>query len=189
MSSWNYTLNRNSANKNLFRVIASDRDSGDNSLINYFIPTISVPYFIINQSTGMIQIRDDIQISSLNISRFPIRFQVFAQDLGTPRLRSNETVDVTIYFDSSTNPPAAQWIGQDYANIQMTISEKFFETNLNKLITQSNSNFNGSYFYQLSSGITQTMSIKSPFGEYIPFRHDILSINNNIYSSGIYVIR
>ena len=36
-SSWNYTLNRYSNNKNLFRIIAFDRDSGDNSIINYFI--------------------------------------------------------------------------------------------------------------------------------------------------------
>jgi hypothetical protein len=190
MSSWNYTINRYSNNKNLFCVIASDRDSGDNSVINYFIPTISVPYFIINQTTGMIQIRDNVQISDFNITLFPIRFQVFAQDRGIPSLRSTETVSVTIYFDNNINPPLAEWIGQGYENIQMFISEKFYEINSNKLIIQSSCNlFNGSYFYLFSSTITSQMIIKSPFTESIPFRSDLLSSNNNIYSSGIYVNR
>jgi hypothetical protein len=124
-SSWNYTLNRYSNNKNLFRIIAFDRDSGDNSIINYFISTNNVLYFIINQTTGMIQIRDNVQISNFNQTLFPIEFRVFAEDLGYPRLRSNETVKVTIYFNNNTCCPLARWIGQDYDNIEMRISEKF----------------------------------------------------------------
>ena len=74
MSSWNYTIYRNFVNRNLFRIIAFDRDSGINSIINYYIPTINVPYFTIDKLTGMIYIRDNIQIIDFNINLFPIKF-------------------------------------------------------------------------------------------------------------------
>ena len=156
-------------------------------MIDYFIPTISIPYFIINQTTGMIQRIQEI--TNFDLTLFPIRFQVFAQDRGIPPLRSVETVDVTIYYDYSTSPPVAQWIGQSYENIQMSISEKFFELNFTKSITQSSSSFNGSYFYRLASNITLEMILKNPFNESIPFRTGLLSSNNHLYSSGIYVTR
>jgi hypothetical protein len=194
MSSWNYTIYRsvyeNSMNKNLFRIIASDADSGRNALINYYIRTTNVYYFIIDRTTGMIKIRDDIQISDFDINRFPIQFEVYAQDLGIPPLLSNGSVTVTIYFDNSANRPPAQWVDRRYEDVQISILEKFYELNQNRVpISDANSHFNGSFIYQFSTQMSREMIVTSPFNEYIPFRHIILTNNNDLYSSGIIVTR
>lgn len=195
MTSWNYTIYRSTfdiTNKKLLRVIAFDPDSGTNGVINYFIGTADVPYFSINLITGAITFASNIHgLASLNISRFPITFSVYARDLGTPSLFSKNTATVTIYFDSSDKLPEARWLDTRYEELNILISEKFYETYPNKPIFDTSQDFNGSIMYELTSETSSVMTVTNVFSndKYMPFRTIPVVRDGRIFTSGIIVTR
>ncbi len=138
MTSWNYTIYRstfgNSPSSRFLRIIASDADSGYNGMINYYIGTINVPYFTINQTTGTIIFRSGVTITDLQVSQFPITFQVYAQDLGTPPRISEANATVTIYYNNGNDPPPARWLDPRYEVLNFPIIEKYYETYGNRPI-------------------------------------------------------
>lgn len=181
----------NSSNRQFLRVMASDADSGVNGLINYYIGTIDVPYFSINRTTGTIILRDDISsLSSLNTSRFPIRFQVYAQDRGVSPLFSSNNATVTINYSENDEVQAATWLDPSYEDLNVLITEKFYELYPHQPIHEE-SGFNGSIFYSLTSNISSLMTVSSPFilnGE-LPFRDTRVTRIDRVCKSGITVTR
>jgi hypothetical protein len=195
MTSWNYTIYRstfgNSNSSRFLRIIASDADSGSNGMINYYIGTINVPYFTINETTGTIILRNTVPgLFSLDIGRFPITFQVYAQDRGTPPRTSEANATVTIYYNNGNDPPPARWLDPRYEELNFPILEKFYEIFGNRPIFNESVNFNGTIIYQLTSQTSSIMTVSSPFpNTYIPFNDVSVSRNGNIFSSGIVVTR
>ncbi|CAF0991670.1 unnamed protein product [Rotaria sp. Silwood1] len=193
MTSWNYIIYRSSMNKTntrFLRIIASDADSGLNGMINYYIGTAHVPYFSIIRTTGTIILRSDIfGISYLNMSYFPITFYVYAQDRGTPPLMSKNNATVTIYLNDSDDPPAARWLDTRYEELNISITEKFYENYRNQPIFDYNYGFNGSIIYELTSQTSSIMTVSSPFldNTNIPFRDIPVVRNGRIFRSGITV--
>ncbi|CAF3932970.1 unnamed protein product, partial [Rotaria sp. Silwood1] len=193
MTSWNYTIYRsafgNSNNARFLRIIASDADSGLNGMINYFIGTINVPYFTINQTTGTIILRDNVPgVFSLDVNQFPITFQVYAQDRGSPPRVSEANATVTIYYNNGNDPPPARWSDPRYEELNFPIIEKYYEIYRNQPIFNLSYGFNGTIIYQLTSQTSSIMTVRSPFpNTYIPFSDVPVSRNGNIFSSGIVV--
>jgi hypothetical protein len=194
MTSWNYTIyssSINTSNTTSLRIIASDADSGLNGMINYYIGTPDVPYFSINLTSGMIILRHGISgLASLNISRFPITFQVYAQDRGTPPLFSRNNATVTIYYSDNANPSPAKWLNEIYEELNILITERFYEDYPNQPI-RDDSGFNGSIFYELPSQTSSIMTVSSPFfrDTELPFRDTHVERNGRIFKSGIAVTR
>ena len=195
MTSWNYTIYRstfgNSNSSRFLRIIASDADSGANGVINYFIGTVGVRYFTISRTTGTIILRDDVAgIFSLDVSQFPISFQVYAQDSGSPPRTSEANATVTIYYNNGNDPPPARWLDPRYEELSFSIIEKFYETYGNRPIFNDALGFNGTIIYQLTSQTSSIMTVSSPFpNTYTPFSDVSVSRNGNIFSSGIVVTR
>ncbi|CAF2958903.1 unnamed protein product [Rotaria sp. Silwood2] len=193
MTSWNYTIYRsafgNSNSARFLRIIASDADSGSNGMINYYIGTINVPYFTINQTTGTIILRDNVLgVFSLDVNQFPIRFQVYAQDRGSPPRISEANATVTIYYNNGNDPPPARWSDPRYEELNFPIIEKYYEIYRNIPIFNTSYGFNGSIFYQITSLTSSIMTVSSPFpNTYIPFSDVSVSRNGNTFSSGIVV--
>ncbi|CAF3869414.1 unnamed protein product [Adineta steineri] len=194
MTNWNYTIYRstvgNSNNSARFlRIIASDADSGLNGQINYYIGTISVPYFTINQTTGTIILRSDVPgIYNLSVSQFPITFQVYAQDRGTPPRISEANATVTIYYNNGNDPPPARWLDPAYEELNFPIIEKYYETYGNQPIFNTSYGFNGTISYLLTSLTSSIMTVSSPFpNTYIPFSDVGVSRNGYTFNSGIVV--
>jgi hypothetical protein len=195
MTLWNYTIYRstfeNSATSYLLRIIASDADSGLNGMINYFIGTVNIPYFTINQTTGTIIFRRGVAITDLQISQFPITFQVYAQDRGSPPQMSQTNATVTIYYNDGNDLLPARWLDAHYKELNFPIIEKYYETYGNRPIFNNSYNFNGSIIYQLTSQTSSSfmsVSSSSPNTD-IPFRGVSISRNGNIFSNGIVVTR
>jgi len=194
MASWNYTIYRSSINpstREFLRIIASDADSESNNMINYYIGTPDVPYFAINRTTGRIILRSDTNLASLNSSRFPIKFQVYAQDRGVPPLLSKNNATVTIDYSDGNDPSPARWLDSSYEDLNIRISEKFYEAYRNEPIREKNG-FNGSIFYELTSQTSSIMTISSPFfyNTDLPFRDiRIERIGTMIFKSGIALTR
>jgi hypothetical protein len=194
MTVWNYTIYRsafgNSANARFFRIIASDADSGPSGMINYYIGTVNVPYFTINQTTGTIILRSGITIADLQVSQFPITFQVYAQDNGTPPLLSQTNATVTIYYNNGNASPPARWLDSMYEELNFPILEKYYELYGSQPIFNNSYGFNGTILYQLTSQASSIMTVTSPFPyTNIPFTDQPVSKNGNIFSSGIVVTR
>lgn len=194
MNSWNYTIYRstvgNSANPRFLRIIASDADSGLNGMINYFIGERPLPlYFAINQTTGTIILESSVVgMFNVDVSKFPIRFQVYAQDRGSPPRISETNATVTIYFNNGNDPPPARWLDPRYEELNFPIIEKFYETYPNRLIFNDSYGFNGTIAYQIASQTSSIMTVSSPFpNTFIPFSDFAVSRNGNISSSGIIV--
>ncbi len=193
MTSWNYTIYRSAVGNNgsrFLRIIASDADSGLSGMVSYYIGTISVPYFAINQTTGTIIFRPGITIADLQVSQFPITFQVYAQDLGSPPRISQANATVTIYYNNGNDAPPARWLDPRYEELNFPILEKYYETNGTQPISNIAYGFNGTILYQLTSQTSSIMTVSSPFpNTYIPFSDVSVSKNGNIFSSGIIVTR
>ncbi|CAF3111050.1 unnamed protein product [Rotaria sp. Silwood2] len=193
MTSWNYTIYRSSiitTNTRLLRIIASDADSGVNGMINYYIGTASVPYFSINRTTGTITLRNNVfGLAYLNATRFPITFYVYAQDCGTPRLISKNNATVTIYFNDGDDPPAARWLDTHYEELNISITEKFYENYRNQPIFDNDYGFNGSIMYELTSQTSSIMTVSSSCldNTNIPFRDMPVVRDGRIFRSGITV--
>jgi hypothetical protein len=194
MTSWNYTIYPsfiNTPNTQLLRIIAFDADSNSNGMINYYIGTVNVPYFSINRTTGAINLRCDIpSLTCLNISHFPIKFEVYAQDHGTPPLFSINNATVTIYYSNIDDPPPARWLDSSYEELKISITEKFYENYPNQAIYEVNG-FNGSIFYELTSQTSSIMTVSSPFFHNIdlPFHDTPVARVGRIFKSGIAVTR
>ena len=155
MNSWNYTIYRsafgNSNNARFLRIIAYDADSGLSGMINYYIGTINVPYFTINQTTGTIILRNNVPgVYSLDINQFPITFQVYAQDRGSPPRISETNAMVTIYYNKGNNPPPARWLDPRYEELNFPILEKYYEIYSTLPIFNNSFGFNGSIIYQIN---------------------------------------
>ncbi len=195
MTNWNYTIYRStveySNSRRFLRIIASDADSGSNGMINYYIGTVNVPYFTINQTTGTIILQDSVPgINSLSASLFPITFQVYAQDRGTPRRISETNSTVTIYYNNGTDLPPARWVNPVYEELNFPIIEKYYEIYGNRPIFNNSYGFNGTISYLLTSLTPSVMTVNSPFpNTSIPFSGVSLSSNGNIFSNGIVVTR
>jgi hypothetical protein len=195
MTSWNYTIYRslygNSNTARFLRIIASDADSGLSGMINYYIGTVNVPYFTINQTTGTIILRNTVPgVYSLDINQFPITFQVYAQDRGSPSRTSEANATVTIYYNNGNDPPPARWLDPIYEELNFPIIEKYYETYGNRPIFNTSYGFNGTILYQLTSQTSSIMTVSSPFpNTYIPFSDVPVSRNGYIFSSGIVVTR
>ena len=194
MTSWNYTIYRstvgNSNNPRFLRIIASDADSGANGMINYFIGSLPMPpYFAINQTTGTIILQSSVVgMFNVDVTRFPITFQVYAQDRGSPPRTSQSNATVTIYFNNGNDPPPARWLDPNYDELNFPIIEKFYETYPNQLIFNNSYNFNGTISYQIASQTSSIMTVSSPFpNTRIPFIDAPVTRNGNISSSGIIV--
>lgn len=194
MTSWNYTIYRstvgNSNTARFLRIIASDADSGLNGVINYYIGTINVPYFTINQTTGTIILRSNVAITDLNVTQFPITFQVYAQDLGSPPRISEANATVTIYYNNGNDAPPARWLDPRYEELNFPIIEKYYETYVDQPIFNNSYGFNGTILYQLTSLASSILTVSSPFpNTYIPFGDVPVTKNGNVFSSGIVVTR
>lgn len=196
MPFWNYTIYRsaflNTVSPRFLRIIAYDADSGANGAIDYHIATPKIPYFTIDRLTGTIRLQQFIAgITSLNASYFPITFEVFAEDRGTPAKRSERYANVTIYYDASAAPPPARWLDPRYEELDISIPEKFYEDYPNRNIFDLGASFNGSIIYQLASSASSLMTVQSPFSHDndAPFRDAQLIKNGQVFSSGIVVTR
>lgn len=197
MSVWNLTIYRstlisNPMHQRLLRLIASDADSGLSGTVNYFISTSGIPYFNIHPSTGTIQFQSHIKnISDLDEKRFPIVFQVYAKDLGEPYQISRQNATVIINYDTVADPSVAQWLDQRYEELNISISERFYEKYPNHAIFDSDSDFNGSIMYHLSSSESSLMIVNSPYPHEtnIPFRDAPVIKNGQVFSGGIVVTR
>ncbi|CAF1053785.1 unnamed protein product [Adineta ricciae] len=193
MTNWNYTIYRstagNSNSARFLRIIASDADSGVNGQINYYIGTVGVPYFTINQTTGTVILRSSVPgIYNLSVSLFPITFQVYAQDSGTPPRTSETNATVTIYYNNGNDPPPARWVDPAYEELNFPIIEKYYETYGDRPIFNPSYGFNGTISYILTSTISSIMTVSSPFpNTYIPFSDVFVSKSGNVSSSGIVV--
>lgn len=195
MPSWNYTIYRsaygNSNNARFLRIIASDADSGDNGKINYYIGANSNPYFTINQTTGTIILSSSVGgVYNLDVNRFPITFQVYAQDRGSPPRISETNATVIMYYNNGNDPPPARWLDPRYEELNFPIIEKYYETYGNRPIFNNNYGFNGTIIYQLTSQTSSIMTINSPFPNMFPPFSDVPVVRNgNLFSSGIVVTR
>lgn len=192
MTQWNYTIYRttfgNTANPRFLRIIASDADSGQNGVINYFIGTIGVQYFTINQTTGTILLQSGVSITDLLVNRFPITFQVYAQDQGSPRRISAANATVTIYFNNGNDQQPARWLDTRYEELNFPIIEKYYETYRNRPIFNDSFGFNGTILYIITSGPSSIMTVSSPFpNTMIPFSDLPVTRIGNVSSSGIVV--
>ncbi len=190
MPSWNYTI-YSSSNNRFLRIIAFDADSDSNGRINYYIGTRDVPYFSIERETGIIMLRDDTaNIASLNISRFPIKFEVYAQDLGRPPRSSANNATVTIYYSNNGGPVPARWLDNSDKELHINISEKFYELYPNQPISQ-NGVYNGSIYYESTSNIHSPVIVKSPFSYYtdLPFSATYPIQNGIQFRSDIIITR
>jgi hypothetical protein len=193
MTFWNYTIYRsafgNSNNSQFLRIIASDADSGPYGVISYYIGTISVPYFTINQTTGTIILRSNVPgVYSLDVTQFPITFQVYAQDHGVPPRISATNATVTIYYNNGNEPPPARWLDPSYEELNFPIIEKYYETFGSTPIFNNSYGFNGTILYQLTSQTSSILTVTSPFPyTMIPFSDVPVTKNGNIFSSGIVV--
>jgi len=186
---WNYTIYKSTyqtvSNPHFLRIIASDADAGDNGQIDYFIGTLSVPYFTINQTTGMIILRSTTTINDLQSTIFPITFQIYALDRGSPRLLSPLNATVVIYFNNNTVQPAT-WYDPIYGELNFRIIEKFYETYRNRSIFSTLDNFNGTIFYTTTTSQSVIMSVYSPFSNTnIPFTATSVINTGNTFSVGI----
>jgi len=193
MTNWNYTIYRstvgNSNSARFLRIIASDADSGLSGVINYYIGTVNVPYFAINQTTGTIILQDSVAgIYNLNVSLFPITFQVYAVDRGTPPLISQTNATVTIYYNNGNEAPPARWLDPAYEELNFPIIEKYYEIYGNTPVFNNSYGFNGTISYQLTSLTSSIMTVTSPFPyTMIPFSDEPVTRNGNVFSSGIVV--
>jgi hypothetical protein len=192
MTFWNYTIYRstvgNSNSARFLRIIASDADSGLSGTIYYYIGTVNVPYFTINQTTGTIILRSGVAITDLNVTYFPITFQVYAQDLGSPPRISQANATVTIYYNNGNEAPPARWLDPSYEELNFPIIEKYYETYGDQPIFNNSYGFNGTILYQLTSQTSSIMTVTSPFpNTMIPFSDLPVTKNGNIFSSGIVV--
>jgi hypothetical protein len=195
MTNWNYTIYRsafgNANNARFLRIIASDADSGSNGMINYFISTVNVPYFTIEQSTGTIVLRNTVPgLFSLDIRQFPITFRVYAQDRGSPPRVSTTNATVTIYYNDGNTPPPARWSNSLYEELNFSIREKYYETNRNRPVFNDSIGFDGRIIYQLMSQTSSIMTVSSPFPNMlIPFSDVPVTREGNVFTSGIVVTR
>jgi hypothetical protein len=195
MTFWNYTIYpstfANSNSSHFLRLIASDADSGPYGMISYYIGTVNVPYFTINQTTGTIILRSNVPgIYSLDVNQFPITFQVYAQDHGIPPRMSTTNATVTIYYNNGNEPPPARWLDPRYEELNFPIIEKYYETYGNRPIFNDSYGFNGTIFYQLTSQTSSIMAVSSPFpNTYVRFINVPVSQNGNIFRSGITVTK
>lgn len=190
MTNWNYTIYRSSlnvSNPQFLRVIASDADSDFNGMIDYYISTSNVPYFAINRTTGTIILRNEIRnLSDIDFNRFPIIFNVYAQDRGSPSLISRNNATITINYSDRNESPPARWLNSNYEDLNIVLQEKFYEMSPHQPIYDTNG-FNGSIFYELSSDISSIMTVSSPFflNTELPFRDSRVEKYGRIFKSGI----
>ncbi len=195
MTSWNYTIYRsafgNSNNARFLRIIASDADSGLNGMINYYIMATNVPYFTINQTTGTIILRSNIPgVFSLDVTQFPITFQVYAQDRGSPPRTSEINATVTMNYNNGNDPPPARWLDPLYEELNFSILEKYYEIYSTLPIFNNSFGFNGSIIYQITSDKSSIMTVSSPFPNInIPFSDAKLQRNGNLFIGGIDITR
>lgn len=193
MTLWNYTIYRttfgNTANPRFLRIIASDADSGQNGVINYFIGTIGVPYFTINQTTGTILLQSGVAIADLVVTRFPITFQVYAQDQGSPRRISAANATVTIYYNNGNAQQPARWLDSRYEELNFPIIEKYYENFRNRPIFNDSFGFNGTILYTITSETSSSiLTVNSPFPDtMIPFSDLPSTRIGNVFASGIIV--
>jgi hypothetical protein len=188
MRSWNFTITRNTTR--FLRIIASDADSDVNGMIDYYMST-NVSYFTINQTTGTIMLRSSIPgIASLNVSHFPITFEVYAQDRGTPPRISERNATVTIYYNANGESPQATWLYPHYEELNIMITERFYEQFPDEPIFDNSTGFNGSIYYSLTSQ-TSIMTVCSAFldNKTIPFRDVPVIKEGERFQSGITVTR
>lgn len=194
MTSWSSTIYKSLPgrfNRRILRIIAVDADSGSNGQLNYYLGSVNVPYFHIERDTGIIILeKDPADFSSSDISRFPIEFHVYAQDRGaSPRLSKNNAT-VTIFYSESNDLIMAQWIGPNYDEFHLNISEKFYELHPNQPISQEGV-FDRTIAYELTSSIPSILTVNSPFSRMIqlPFRDTPIVRNGTRLTSGILVTR
>lgn len=196
MQSWKTTIGRSSSaggfNPQILRLIAFDPDSNGNGEINYYIGTRSVPYVHIEQRTGMIILEQDpATFSNSDISRFPIEFEVYAQDRGKSPKFSKNNATVTISYSNNSNPNMARWVNPNNEELRINIREKFYEIYPNRPVFQENV-FNGVISYELNSQIPSILTVSSPFSRatYLPPFSDLPTMKNGTrLTSGILVTR
>jgi hypothetical protein len=189
MTSWNFTITRTTTR--FLRIIAADADSGSNGMIDYYIGTFNVPYFSINRTTGTIMLRSSVPgLGSLDASLFPITFVVYAQDRGSPPKISDNNATVNIYYKDGDEPLQAKWLDTSYEELNITITEKFYETHTNSPIFDISTGFNGSIYYNLTSQ-TSIMTVCSAYlnNKMIPFRDVQVEKVGEAFKSGIAVTR
>ena len=153
-------------------------------MINYYIGTLNVPYFTINQTTGTSIVQSSVLgIFSLDVNLFPITFQVDAQDLGSPPQISKVNATMTIYFNNGDTALPARWLNPIYEELN-------FPTHLGEILRtlRQSAGFNGTILSQLSSQTSFILTVNRPFvNTYIPFSDLPMSRNGHIFSSAIVV--
>ncbi|CAF2072701.1 unnamed protein product [Rotaria magnacalcarata] len=187
ITQWNITI-YNASNPALIRIIAYDADLGTSGTVDYYIGTLNVPYFTINQTTGAIIYRAGVTFSNLNTTLFPVQFTVFAQDRGIPPRISPVNATITLYLDTSNVIHPAVWLNPTSGELNIVISEEFFAMYPMRPVFDNNRNFNGSIIYQLNLQSPSLMIVSNPFpSTSMPFSAITPTTNNNIFTSGISV--
>uniref|UniRef100_A0A673KQY0 Cadherin domain-containing protein n=1 Tax=Sinocyclocheilus rhinocerous TaxID=307959 RepID=A0A673KQY0_9TELE len=100
-----YVMENNAPGKYLFSVSASDKDTGENSVVSYQIwrdglRSLYASFININSENGEMYALKSFDFETVKM----FQFQVVATDSGTPSLSSNVTVNVFI-LDQNDNVP------------------------------------------------------------------------------------
>ncbi|CAF1025815.1 unnamed protein product [Rotaria sordida] len=184
---WNQTI-YSTTGSTVMRVIATDLDAGVSGMINYFMVSSPQQYFVIESSTGIIRFASGVTVSNVNPALFPVRFTVFAQDRGSPSRMSSSNATVEIYLASNNTIPPVQWLNPSNGELNLNISEKYFETSSTQLISDSQNGFNGSILYRSNSQQSNLFYVSNSFPTTtIPFRAITPTVSNSVFTSGILV--
>ncbi|CAF2615731.1 unnamed protein product [Rotaria sp. Silwood2] len=184
---WNQTI-YSTTNSTVLHLVAYDLDAGTSGMINYYIVGSTQGYFVIESSTGIIRFDSRVTFFNVDRSLFPIRFTVFAQDRGSPPRTSSPNATVEIYLAANNTIPSVQWLNPSNGELNLIISEKYFENSSTKLISDSQNGFNGSILYRSNSQTAYLFYVSntSPTTT-LPFREITTTVNNAVFASGISV--
>ena len=86
----------------IFRIEATDEDSGTNARISYYLATVNSS-FAIDENTGIVRVASSLDFDDPSVPTL-FELDVVARDGGEPRMESNGTLLITV-TDSNDNEP------------------------------------------------------------------------------------
>ena len=122
--------------KNVTKIQATDRDSGDNGRVSYSISSgDSVGYFSLDANTGELRTQKSLDLESAQITNWTFTLVVVAKDHGNPQLSDNATFVLQVsgvneFTPKFTRPGLSLQIPEDTAVgtllYQVTATDKDF---------------------------------------------------------------